>query len=128
MSLSSSITASRPRQLAALTALLTGLGAGALALAPAASASTIGAVYGSTGAQQTFVVPDGVTSVHVVAVGGRGGDAPDVSGTGTHAGGFGAVVTADLDVTGGQRLYVLVGGNGQNGVAQSHAAGGFNGG
>src|SRR4051794_21854067 len=42
-------------------------------------------VFTYTGAQQTFTVPAGVTSLHVVAVGGEGGSA-------SGGGGFGARV------------------------------------
>jgi hypothetical protein len=78
-------------------------------------------------------VPPGVTSIHVVAVGGRGGDGgyPTLHG----AGGFGATASADLAVSPGQVLYVEVGGNGSaGGVPPSPGAqgpggpGGFNGG
>jgi hypothetical protein len=44
-------------------------------------------VFNSAGAEQTFTVPLGVTSVHVVAIGGKGGVASDSRGG---AGGFGA--------------------------------------
>jgi hypothetical protein len=85
----------------------------------AAAAETV--VFEPTGAEQTFTVPAGVTSVHVVAVGARGG-----TGAGAPVpGGFGAVAIADLAVTPGQVLFVNVGTNGANGVA---GGGGFNGG
>ncbi len=71
-----------------------------------------------TGAEQTFIVPAGVTTVHAIAVGGKGGDGAGSGG----AGGFGALVSADLAVTPGQTLYIEVGGNG------SGSTGGFNGG
>jgi hypothetical protein len=75
-----------------------------------------------TGAEQTFTVPAGVTTVEVIAVGGRGG----AGGGGTAPGGFGAVAIADVAVTPGEVLYVNVGGNGADGNAGG--AGGFNGG
>jgi hypothetical protein len=71
-----------------------------------------------TGAEQTFTVPAGVTTVHAVAVGGKGADGAQSGG----AGGFGALASADLAVTPGQTLYIEVGGNG------SGSTGGFNGG
>lgn len=75
------------------------------------------------GAEQTFVVPAGVTTVHAIAIGGRGGDGEgNVGGLG----GFGAIASADLAVTPGQTLYVEVGGNGDD--AADGGAGGFNGG
>jgi hypothetical protein len=81
-------------------------------------------VFGYVGSQQSFVVPGGVTSVHVVAIGGQGG--PSSDGT---PGGAPAKATADLPVTPGQALYVNVGGNGVaagEGVFEGGA--GFNGG
>jgi hypothetical protein len=85
--------------------------------------------FTSTGTQQMFTVPAGVTSIHVVARGGRGGASP-----GGGPGGFGAVATANLAVTAGDVLYVEVGGNGTDG-SSTHTgagypggAGGFNGG
>src|SRR5262245_57927918 len=48
---------------------LLALGAALLAAGPAQAATV---TFASTGAEQTFVVPPGVTSLHVVAVGGAG--------------------------------------------------------
>jgi hypothetical protein len=67
-----------------------------------------------TGTEKILPVPAGVTSLHVVAIGGRGGDSVGALG------GNGGKVTADLPVTPGTLLFVEVGGNG--------SAGGFNGG
>jgi len=72
--------------------------------------------FGFTGGEQTFTVPAGVTSVHVVAVGGRGGSSGGVGGAAAQASG-------NLTVTPGQTLYLEVGGNGR-----SLGGGGFNGG
>ncbi|WGY01886.1 PASTA domain-containing protein [Nocardioides sp. QY071] len=96
---------------------------GLTAVAPAgAEASTARATPQSvtflpTGGEQTFAVPAGVTTLHAVAVGGRGGN-----GASGGAGGYGALVSADLSVAPGQILYLEVGGNGVG------ALGGFNGG
>src|SRR4051812_3852917 len=57
-----------------------------------------------TGDEQSFVVPTGVTQLHVDAVGGNGGPASSPAA--------GADVIADLPVTPGATLYVEVGGNG----------------
>jgi Glycine rich protein len=70
-----------------------------------------------TGKEQAFVVPAFVTSIHVVAIGGAGGTAPE----GGAAGGRGAIVSGSLSVKPRQTLYVEVGGN-------AAAAGAFNGG
>ena len=103
-----------------------------LALAPAAqaaatvpsgceqAASTITCGYAPTGGEQHFAVPAGVTELHVVASGGRGGDSTYLGRRIT--GGLGALVSATLPVSAGQDLYVEVGGAGDG------AAGGFNGG
>jgi hypothetical protein len=72
-----------------------------------------------TGSEQTFTVPAGVFSVHVLAIGGRGGKAGEV-------GGVGAEVQGDLSVKPGEILYVEVGGSGGSGGPLS--PGGFNGG
>jgi hypothetical protein len=95
-----------------------------LALAGATSAQAETFTFGFTGAEQTFPVPAGVTSIHVVAVGARGG-----GGVGNGApGGLGARVTTDLSVSPGQIVFVEVGGNGEDGAGNSGGKGGFNGG
>jgi Glycine rich protein len=73
-----------------------------------------------TGVEQMFTVPGGVTSVHVVAIGGVGGDATD------SVGGAAAEVSGDITVTPGQTLYVEVGGIGKD-IGEG-GEGGFNGG
>jgi hypothetical protein len=89
-----------------------------LALVAAATASAEGTATRYFHAQQeAFVVPQGVTSVQVVAIGGHGGS--NVVGA---PGGQGARVTATLSVTPGTTLYVHVGGAGVNG-GNSGAAG-----
>jgi Glycine rich protein len=105
--------ARRATALAALAALLTL----AWAAAPA-QASTQTFTY--TGAEQTFKVPGGVTSIGVVAIGGAGGDATD------SVGGAAAEVTGNITVTPGATLYVEVGGLGED-IGEG-GAGGFNGG
>jgi hypothetical protein len=78
-----------------------------------------------TPAEQQFIVPAGVSTLHVVAVGARGGNG---AGPEAGAGGLAAMATADLPVTPGQTLFVLVGGNGNPGQIPAAALGGFNGG
>lgn len=63
-----------------------------------------------------FDVPKGVSSLHVVAIGGMGGSVVGAIG------GLGAEVTGDVAVTGGTTIFAVVGGNGSPG------AGGYNGG
>jgi hypothetical protein len=74
--------------------------------------------FSFTGAEQSYTVPAGVTSLYVTATGARGGGA--TSGYGT--GGRGAVVSGAISVAPGQTLYVEVGGIG------GKPQGGFNGG
>jgi hypothetical protein len=107
-----------------LQALLAAVAACCIGIVLPASAGAETRTFLPTGGEQTFTVPSGVTSVHVIAVGGRGG-----TGSGAPAGGgFGAVAIADLAVTPGQVLYVNVGGNGEDAIGSSGGAGGFNGG
>jgi len=96
---------------------------GALLLPPAQpilAADPIEVTFNSTGAEQTWVVPDNVGSIHVVLIGGNGGDLTST--------GFAHVVTGDLAVTEGATLYVEVGGKGADSIGLPGAAGGFNGG
>ena len=64
-----------------------------------------------TGGEQTLVIPAGVSTITVVAAGGRGGSANG------HAvlGGYGATVSGTINVTPGSTLYVEVGENGEFG-------------
>ncbi|HEY8082625.1 MAG TPA: glycine-rich protein [Solirubrobacterales bacterium] len=84
-----------------------------------ASAQATTLTYLYTGSEQTFTVPAGITTLHVVAIGGAGGSSAVL-------GGAAAQVTGDLVVTPGQILYIEVGGKGKDGA--SGGAGGFNGG
>jgi hypothetical protein len=71
-----------------------------------------------TGAQQTFTVPNGVTSISVDAYGAQGGSlAPS-----TNTNNYGGRVQADLPVTPGTTIYVYVG------EQPTGVTGGFNGG
>ena len=82
--------------------------------------------FSFTGAQQTFVVPAGVTSVTIEAWGAEGG-----TGYGTVppiAGGRGGYVVATIAVTPGETLFVYVGGQGQAGADAAGGVGSFNGG
>jgi hypothetical protein len=79
--------------------------------------ASITKTFSSTGKEQEFKVPAGVTSVEVVAIGAGGGEPSAVSPSGR-----GAVVSGTLVVTPGETLYVEVGGAG------GESNGGFNGG
>ncbi len=61
----------------------------------------------TTPGSYSWTVPDGVTTIEVVATGGGGG-----GGGGGYAGGNGGVVTATLSVTSGQVIPLVVGGGG----------------
>jgi glycine rich protein len=108
------------------------------ALAPIAAACTLAPTafaiaptttsFGYTGAEQSYTVPAGVTSVRVSATGAPGGaGAPGPTRPGV-VGGLGARVTGDLAVTPGEILYVEVGGPGTDGSASGGGLGGWNGG
>jgi hypothetical protein len=73
----------------------------------------------------TWTVPDGLTSISIVATGGGGGgggmSGPNVG----PAGGAGAVVTGTLSVTAGQVLDLVVGGGGGAGANGPSVSGGY---
>jgi hypothetical protein len=98
------------------------------------TSGTTTCTYVSTGAQDTFVVPAGVSSVHVFAVGapGAAGDFYPINGASPAPGGAGARVSGDLTgLTPGDTLYVNVGGaptGGDDCAAGINCNGGFNGG
>lgn len=79
----------------------------------------------TTPGEQPWVVPPGVNSLQVTAVGGNGGP-----GNGGIPGGSGGTVTATLAVSPGETLYAEVAGNGQgtNVNAQEEGRGGYGGG
>jgi hypothetical protein len=126
------------RPLIALVALVAAMAAllllvyGASPTHAASSCSTTSGTttcnFGPTGAEQTFVVPEGVNTIHLVATGASGAVGPF---EGSSAG-RGARVSADLAVSPGQKLYVNVGGTptgGSNCKPSTVACnGGFNGG
>jgi len=109
-----------------LTALSLALPGGALATTPPTESAT----FTPTGAEQTFTVPAGVTSVHVQAIGAAGhtgatNDDPNETGA---PGGVGADVTGVLPVTPGETLYVEVAGDGLGGGGAPGIGGGEGGG
>ena len=76
--------------------------------------------FGYTGAVQTYTVPAGDNALQVTAIGGSGG-----AYYGGGSGGQGGEVSSTVPVSGGETLYVYVGGNGAEEWADN---GGFNGG
>jgi hypothetical protein len=104
----------------------------ALGLArPALGATPTSVPFAFTGAEQQWVVPADVFSIHVVAVGAGGGVANSGGAYTVAPAGLGAQATGDLAVTPGTTLYVEVGGTGgiaSLGGASRGGAGGFNGG
>jgi hypothetical protein len=115
-------------------ALLSGCGgASSPGITPNAAGNVVSQAKGSetfnyTGAEQKFVVPNGVTKVKVRAIGAAGAGVEGV-GCGPLAAydtgicyGRGGRVDAEIPVTPGEKLYVNVGGKGGS------VAGGFNGG
>ncbi|HJD84292.1 glycine-rich protein [Kitasatospora aureofaciens] len=128
--------ARRGRALAVAAGLLGAAGLAPVALPGTAHAQgtctvsgpTTTCTFAFTGAEQTFTVPNGVTQVDVTAIGAAGG----LEGGNDTPGGRGAQVSGTLTgLSGGQTLYVEVGGNATNDGScfpTSHCTGGFNGG
>jgi len=111
----------RPARLALAAAVgAAGLAAG---LPQAALAAPLSTTFTYTGAEQTFTVPAGVSSLQVAAVGAAGGSSEDTSSAGA-----GGTATATVSVVGGQTLYVEVGGPGTFSNDLGSAVGGWNGG
>jgi uncharacterized repeat protein (TIGR01451 family) len=108
------------RILAPMVLLVSATGIAVLVPAgPAAHAVIVppAVTYTSTGLEQSYTVPPGVTSIIVQAVGGAGADGHglyDLQGGGS--GGTGASVTATLAVTPSEVFYVEVGGAGVTGT------------
>jgi hypothetical protein len=100
------------------------LSAAAASAAAAGPPPTVEETFPSTGAEQSFVVPVGVSSVLVRAIG-AAGEAGRVQLYGTAGlGGAGAVVTGALPVTAGETLYVEVAAHGFNGGGSAGLGGG----
>lgn len=92
---------------------------GCAAIVAPAGASEVTFEY--SGEEEMWMVPTGVTSIEVEAVGAQGANG-FYGGGEAAAGGRGAVVTGQLQVRPGQRLFARVGGSG------GPYDGGFNGG
>lgn len=112
------------------------LAAAALAILPDARWSSpaysdsVTTLFRDPGGPYEYVVPAGITQVHVRAIGGAGGSRPPTSPSSPlTSGGAGAVVEADLDVEPGQTIVVHVGGDGaDNDSGNAVRDGGVNGG
>jgi hypothetical protein len=90
----------------------------------AAAASCVQAythTFSSTGAEQCFQVPAGVSELHIVAVGGHGSRAIFESGG---EGGAGALVSGDIGVVPFEVLYIEVGANGNSSGSTVFGGGG----
>ncbi len=101
----------------------------AAASASAVPPPTVTETFPSTGTEQSFTVPAGVSSVRVQAIGAAGETA-----TSTHLnehsnaqGGAGADVVGQLPVTAGEVLYVEVADKGFNGAGSGQGSGGAGG-
>ncbi|MBW0093804.1 hypothetical protein I4I77_29925, partial [Pseudonocardia sp. KRD-188] len=89
---------------------------------------TVTCTYASTGAAQTFTVPTGVSTVRVVAVGGRGGGAAETAvftqvGPGGDAGAAGGGTPGECTGGGGQPGMQTAGGAGGGGGSDPGAPG-----
>jgi hypothetical protein len=83
-------------------------------------AAPINTVFAFTGAPQPFVVPAGVCTLNITALGAQGG--ADPSGL---VGGLGGSATATIEVKPGDSLQVNVGGEGGPGATNLPGKGGF---
>jgi hypothetical protein len=111
----------------AATALLPVIHSMVAPLPAAAQSAVCSQVFNFTGAEQTFVVPAGVTRVTIQALGAQGGSI-DFPGTAQDSfGGLGGRTLATIPVTPGETLYVYVGGQ-PTGYDNGFQPGGFNGG
>lgn len=115
------MSAPRLRSIAALAFALA-------AFAPTGASAQSPATFGATGAEQTFVVPAGIESIGVIAVGAPGGNGAGYFSAPGGVGGDGARIKAQLGVSAGQVLYVNVGGRGSEGFGINPGAAVFNGG
>jgi Glycine rich protein len=93
-----------------------------------AAAPKVTETFESTGAEQSFTVPDGVTGVRVRAIGEAGEDGTDFFSEAPGSGGLGGVVAGQLAVTPGEVLYVEVAAPYFNGGGEQSFGGGRGGG
>jgi len=100
---------------------------GVLIVCSSAGAETT-TFLGGEGSPRQFVVPEGVTSIQVTAVGASGQAGAGCQGVGSGGGGSGARVTGTLATTPGEILDVDFGGEGNGAVTQECGSGGAGGG
>ena len=93
----------------------------------AATPPTVTETFASTGAEQSFTVPAGVSSVGIEAIGAAGEAGLSFEGHMGGAGGTGAVVIGQLPVSAGEVLYVEVAGHGFDGGGNGLFGGGSGG-
>jgi hypothetical protein len=117
---------SHRRARAGMSTACLALAVGALAATPALAASGASETFSSTGAEQTFTVPFGVTSVHVRAIGEAGEEGESFESI--SKGGDGAIASASLPVTPGEKLFVEVAALSFNGGGYPAPGGGIGGG
>ena len=98
--------------------------AGVRGLAAKAKISIFTQTFSYTGADQTYVIPAGVTSItlYMWAAGGQG----TTTSNGSFYGGAGAYIQGNLTVTPGETLTIYVGQKGPVGFGSAYKNGGFN--
>jgi len=90
-----------------------------ITVTPSTNSNSFSQTFNFTGAVQTWVVPAGVTSINIQALGAQG----KANAAGVSQGGLGGLASGTLAVTPGETLWIYVGGGGTGG-----GTGGFNGG
>jgi hypothetical protein len=85
-------------------------------------------IFNYTGREERFVVPRGVRTIEVDAIGAAGGGYRYTKVCYGPCFGRGGRITAEIPVRAGETLYVRVGGKGLGGHASGSGGGGFNGG
>lgn len=102
------------------TRVLSSLGV-SLLVAVAWPGNVAATTFNYTGSLQTYTVPSGVTTIHIVAKGAQGG------AVASDQGGLGAMMSGDFTVTPGEVLNVIVGGQGSQANTTSSGGGGGSG-
>jgi hypothetical protein len=85
--------------------------------------------FNYTGSVQRFVVPQNITLLYIDVIGASGGN--EIVSDAIYKGGVGGRVKANIKVTPGKTLYLIVGGHGADRISQSInqvLSGGYNGG